>query len=249
MISWWKWAGVKPISAGSTKSTVPTSAPVVLPSGDDLRIMVGAVDSYIDRSGRTWSPDRFFSGGLTLARPSERVFRTLDPDIYRHLRQGDFRYAIPLQPGSYELHLHFTETGLADFISAESSGEGFTWPLTGNGYWTSSTWWPMRTAPIPPMSARFAISLQPKTASFTLCFPLFEAPPFSAASRCCPWLRERSDPSEFAPVGPPPGRTPRVRTGKAIRTFWVETRWSGVAIQRRRETRTPRTLGYTRANG
>ncbi len=48
----------------------------------------------------------------------------MDPDIYRHLRQGDFRYAIPLQPGSYELHLHFAETGLADFISAESSGEG-----------------------------------------------------------------------------------------------------------------------------
>jgi hypothetical protein len=48
----------------------------------------------------------------------------MDPDIYRHVRQGDFRYDIPLKPGSYELHLHFAETGLADFISAESSGEG-----------------------------------------------------------------------------------------------------------------------------
>jgi hypothetical protein len=57
-------------------------------------------------------------------RPSEKVLRTLDPDIYRHLRSGDFRYDIPLAPGSYELHLHFAETGLADFISAESSGEG-----------------------------------------------------------------------------------------------------------------------------
>ncbi len=59
-----------------------------------------------------------------LVRPSERIFRTLDPDIYRHLRSGDFRYDIPLQPGNYELHLFFAETGLADFISAESSGEG-----------------------------------------------------------------------------------------------------------------------------
>ena len=59
-----------------------------------------------------------------LVRPSERIFRTLDPDIYRHLRQGEFRYDIPLQAGSYELHLYFAETGLADFISAESSGEG-----------------------------------------------------------------------------------------------------------------------------
>lgn len=59
-----------------------------------------------------------------MVRPAERILRTLDPDIYRHLRSGDFRYDIPLAPGSYELHLHFAETGLADFISAESSGEG-----------------------------------------------------------------------------------------------------------------------------
>jgi hypothetical protein len=48
----------------------------------------------------------------------------LDPDLYRRSRQGDFRYDIPLKPGSYELHLHFAEIGLTDFISVESSGEG-----------------------------------------------------------------------------------------------------------------------------
>ena len=69
-------------------------------------------------------PGSFLFGGNVLVRPSERIFRTLDPDIYRHLRSGDFRYDIPLQPGNYELHLFFAETGLADFISAESSGEG-----------------------------------------------------------------------------------------------------------------------------
>jgi hypothetical protein len=78
----------------------------------------------VDRNGRNWSPDRFFSGGSVIVRPSERILRTLDPDIYRHQRQGEFRYDIPLERGSYELHLHFAETGLADFISAESSGEG-----------------------------------------------------------------------------------------------------------------------------
>jgi len=87
-------------------------------------MMVGSSIPYVDRSGRTWDPDRFFSGGNVLVRPAERILRTLDPNIYRHLRSGDFRYDIPLQPGSYELHLHFAETGLADFISAESSGEG-----------------------------------------------------------------------------------------------------------------------------
>jgi hypothetical protein len=59
-----------------------------------------------------------------MGRSSERILRTIDPDIYRRARQGDFRYDIPLKAGLYELHLHFAETGLADFISAESSGEG-----------------------------------------------------------------------------------------------------------------------------
>ena len=87
-------------------------------------MVVGSTNSYIDRSGRTWGSDRFASGGSVRVSPSERIFRTLDPDIYRHVRLGDFRYDIPLEPGSYELHLHFSETGLADFISADSSGEG-----------------------------------------------------------------------------------------------------------------------------
>lgn len=87
-------------------------------------MMAGAAGPYLDRSGRSWGPDRFFTGGMVLARPAERILRTLDPDIYRRSRIGEFRYDIPLRPGFYEMHLHFAETGLSDFISAESSGEG-----------------------------------------------------------------------------------------------------------------------------
>jgi hypothetical protein len=121
---WWKSTGAKSIPAESRATAVAGASPVALPSGDDLRMTVGAVSPYMDRSGRTWAPDRFFTGGSALVRSSERIVRTLDPDLYRHQRQGDFRYDIPLKPGSYELHVHFAETGLADFISAESSGEG-----------------------------------------------------------------------------------------------------------------------------
>ena len=121
---WWKSAAATPISAEARATAVAGASPVAVPTGDDLRMTVGAVNPYMDRSGRTWGPDRFFTGGSVLVRPSERIVRTLDPDLYRHQRQGDFRYDIPLQPGSYELHIHFAETGLADFISAESSGEG-----------------------------------------------------------------------------------------------------------------------------
>lgn len=89
-----------------------------------VRIGVGSSSAYLDRNGQSWGADRYFTGGQIMARPSERVGRTLDPDLYRRLRVGDFRYDIPLAPGAYELHLHFAETGLSDFISAESSGEG-----------------------------------------------------------------------------------------------------------------------------
>jgi hypothetical protein len=114
--------GTRPVTADSRPA--PDSIPKVSPGIGDFRMAVGAGSSYVDRSGRTWLPDRFFSGGSVIVRPSERIFRTLDPDIYRRIRTGDFRYDIPLAPGSYELHLHFAETGLSDFISAESSGEG-----------------------------------------------------------------------------------------------------------------------------
>ena len=120
----WRWPLVRTITADAKSPSLPASAGVASPSIGDLRMIAGSTNSYSDRSGRTWGPDRFFAGGNVLVRPSEKILRTLDPDIYRRLRSGDFRYDIPLAPGNYELHLHFSETGLTDFISAESSGEG-----------------------------------------------------------------------------------------------------------------------------
>ncbi|MFL6414413.1 MAG: malectin domain-containing carbohydrate-binding protein [Bryobacteraceae bacterium] len=120
---WRSYSG--PHAFDRMKSARLAESPFVASSNDAaVRILTGSSNSYVDRSGRAWGPDRFFSGGSVLFRASERISRTLDPDVYRHLRQGDFQYDIPLSPGSYELHLHFAETGLTDFISAESSGEG-----------------------------------------------------------------------------------------------------------------------------
>lgn len=133
-IAGWKWHGAKPISAIAKSSAGTGGVPNASPLGDDLRMIVGANSNYTDRSGRTWGSDRFFSGGSVFGQSSQRIFRTIDPDIYRRARQGDFGYDIPLKPGSYELHLHFAETGLADFISAESSGEGQrVFRITANG--------------------------------------------------------------------------------------------------------------------
>ncbi|QOY90203.1 malectin domain-containing carbohydrate-binding protein [Paludibaculum fermentans] len=123
-VALWQWRSAK--SSTPDNRTASSSSPSfpVAAAGGAVRIIVGSNSAYVDRSGRTWGPDRFFSGGTVFVRPAEKVLRTLDPDIYRHMRQGDFRYDIPLDPGKYELHLHFAETGLSDLISAESSGDG-----------------------------------------------------------------------------------------------------------------------------
>ncbi|MEO8373049.1 MAG: malectin domain-containing carbohydrate-binding protein [Candidatus Solibacter sp.] len=122
--SLWRWWPVNPASVDAKTPAVSNVSPTAALAGENLRMIAGATVPYVDRGGRTWGPDRYFTGGNVIVRPSERIYRTLDPDIYRHLRTGDFRYDIPLRPGNYELHLFFAETGLADFISAESSGEG-----------------------------------------------------------------------------------------------------------------------------
>jgi hypothetical protein len=120
----WRWRTAKPAAADPKKPLASFGTAAFESTAPEIRFMVGSINPYVDRSGRTWGPDRFFSGGSVLVRPSERVLRTLDPDIYRRVRSGEFRYDIPLEQGTYELHLHFAETGLSDFISAESSGEG-----------------------------------------------------------------------------------------------------------------------------
>jgi hypothetical protein len=64
----------------------------------------------VDRAGKSWSPDAYFSGGTTVRSLVQHIWRTQDATIYRSSRQGDFSYNIPLKPGTYELHLHFAET-------------------------------------------------------------------------------------------------------------------------------------------
>jgi hypothetical protein len=139
----WGWQSSKARVASASSPTLPvgpvvTGSPAPTAGGaapGAVRIGVGSSSAYLDRNGQSWGADRYFTGGQIMARPSERIGRTLDPDLYRRVRVGDFRYDIPLAPGvSYELHLHFAETGLSDFISAESSGEGQrVFRITANG--------------------------------------------------------------------------------------------------------------------
>ena len=91
-------------------TTEPATPMVGLPVGDEIRILAGSTRSYVDRSGKLWSPDAYFTGGTVVRSSVQHIWRTQDPAIYRSSRQGDFKYDIPLKAGIYELHLHFAET-------------------------------------------------------------------------------------------------------------------------------------------
>jgi hypothetical protein len=86
----------------------------VVASSDEIRIAAGnRTDSYVDSSGHAWLPDRYFTGGTTFRRPAIHIQRASDTDLFLNGREGQFEYAIPLRPGTYELHLYFAETGVS----------------------------------------------------------------------------------------------------------------------------------------
>ena len=105
----------------NTAPVVESATPKVgLPVGDEIRILAGSNRSYVDRSGKLWNPDAYFSGGSVIRSSVQHIWRTQDPAIYRTSRQGDFTYDIPLKPGTYELRLYFAET----YYGPEDSGGG-----------------------------------------------------------------------------------------------------------------------------
>jgi hypothetical protein len=92
-------------------ANTPTPAPDPPASEDGaFRILAGSyVTIYQDHAGKIWSGDRYFTGGTPDRSEKQFIHRTLDSEIYRVSRQGDFTYDMPLKPGVYELRLHFAE--------------------------------------------------------------------------------------------------------------------------------------------
>jgi hypothetical protein len=110
-----------PVAPSAPSSPQAMLAPSVgLPVGDEIRILTGASRNYVDRSGKPWGPDAYFTGGSAVRSSIQHIWRTQDPTIYRTSRQGDFTYDIPLKTGTYELHLHFAET----FYGPDAVGGG-----------------------------------------------------------------------------------------------------------------------------
>jgi hypothetical protein len=77
---------------------------------EPIRILAGShLPSYVDKLGNTWTGDAYFEGGNAMATKLSLLNYTSTPEIYAHHREGEFRYAIPVRPGYYELRLHFAE--------------------------------------------------------------------------------------------------------------------------------------------
>jgi hypothetical protein len=93
------------------------------PGGEEIRILAGSGRSFVDHAGKLWNADAWFDGGTVVKDSVLHIWRTQNPSFYHTSRQGQFRYAIPLKKGIYELRLHFAET-VYDPESTGTGGEG-----------------------------------------------------------------------------------------------------------------------------
>jgi Malectin domain len=85
-------------------------APASIRPDDAVRILAGYTrGDYIDRQGKPWTSDRYYSGGEISSQAHQSIARTTDNSMFEQWRRGEFSYDIPLKPGDYELHLFFVE--------------------------------------------------------------------------------------------------------------------------------------------
>ncbi len=64
--------------------------------------------SYTDKKGNLWMPDRYYRGGQVILR-TQLVSGTDDPELYRGERFGNLTYIIPVAQGSYTVNMKFSE--------------------------------------------------------------------------------------------------------------------------------------------
>ena len=135
-----------------------TPRPPVVETGLDsaIRILCGSSrPRYVDKLGRIWLADRYFSGGdarsifdprsiggLGLRESSGGkdqipatglVSHTQEPVVFENWRAGDFRYDIPLAKGVYELRLYFAETWFGEGNLAGGGENSRRMTIAANG--------------------------------------------------------------------------------------------------------------------
>jgi hypothetical protein len=74
-----------------------------------LALRLGSGQQWVDHAGQLWSPDSFCHGGSRHENDVKRISGVSDPEIMAGELAGDFHCALPVNPGSYELHLFFVD--------------------------------------------------------------------------------------------------------------------------------------------
>ncbi|WP_420236714.1 malectin domain-containing carbohydrate-binding protein [Telmatobacter bradus] len=88
---------------GETAGVTLASGRVQIP----LRMILGYYGPpQRDSVGDVWQADQFYDGGWSTPRPVPFLSRTSDQFLFHYGRYGDYKYNIPLAPGTYELHFY-----------------------------------------------------------------------------------------------------------------------------------------------
>ncbi len=86
------------------------------------RISCGSNEAYIDDNGAIWAADQGFSESKTVTRESTlTIHNTTSPEVYRTERYNLESYNLPVEFGTYTIHLHFAQT----FDSNYRAGSNF----------------------------------------------------------------------------------------------------------------------------
>src|SRR5439155_7397076 len=93
------------------RNTAVPPAPLSTES-EAIRILAGEHSgNYVDKTGRVWFSDRYFTGGTTFNHGFRGSVSTVYTEFFRSGREGRLVYEIPLNPGMYDLRLSFAVTG------------------------------------------------------------------------------------------------------------------------------------------
>jgi|SRR5580658_41084 hypothetical protein len=84
--------------------------------------MVAQNSFFVDAAGNLWMPDAYYSSGQ-LASDKVAIRGSSEPGLFTGERYGNFDYAIPVDKGSYQLTLYFSEKYWGSDLS-KTSGAG-----------------------------------------------------------------------------------------------------------------------------
>lgn len=140
------WLATPKEEPAATTGVLPP--PAATESGE-IRILAGRTKPHVDLLGATWQADAYFEGGVPSATANPAVRNAEDQAIYSGHREGEFRYRIPLEPGHYELRLHFAETVFGEGNPAGGAETARLFDVYANGRQLESLLDILREAPGP----------------------------------------------------------------------------------------------------